>query len=128
MNNPQTHAPHSTDCVFCTIATGVLPVPLLAQNEYAVAFADRSPRAPVHILIVPRVHRSAMGAVTAEDALILWGMTELAQKLAVTYGNASDQGYNLIVNSGASAGQSVYHLHWHFMAGRDLYAADTLTI
>jgi len=105
-------------CVFCKIISQELPVMLVAQNEHAVVFADRSPEAPVHLLVVPRLHRASINDLTDQDTPMVAGMLALIQQLAQTHGNTKDKGFKLEVNTGASAGQSVFHMHWHFKAGR----------
>ena len=104
-------------CVFCKIIARDIPAPLIVENEYAIAFADREPVAPVHILVVPRIHIQSIVHVTHEHEKVIAGMVDLIQQLAQTHGNSSDKGFNLEVNTGASAGQSVFHMHWHFKAG-----------
>jgi len=105
-------------CIFCKIAAQDIPVLLVAQNEYAVAFADRAPQAPVHLLVVPRVHIASLNQLSLDSGPVIVGMMALITELAQKYGNAADKGFNLKVNTGASAGQVVFHLHWHFLAGQ----------
>lgn len=106
------------DCVFCKIAAGEIPTTIVAQNEFAVAFHDRSPQAPTHLLIVPREHIININDLTDAHNSIVVGMMQLVRQLAATYGNPVDKGFNLQINTGASAGQVVFHMHWHFLAGR----------
>ena len=108
----------SAQCIFCKIIAQEVPASIIAQNEHALAFPDRSPLAPVHILIVPRRHIESMNSLSAQDAPTIAGMVALIQQLAQTHGNPSDHGFNIEINTGASAGQSVFHMHWHFKAGR----------
>jgi len=105
-------------CVFCKIIAQEIPAQIIAHNEYALAFPDRSPLAPVHLLVVPRRHINSLASVQPDDAEMITGMVALIQQLAQTHGNSSDHGFNIEINTGASAGQSVFHMHWHFKAGR----------
>jgi len=105
-------------CVFCNIIAGEIPAPIVARNEHAVAFADRSPQAPVHLLVVPTQHIVSYNHLPAQWHDTIIGMTALITQLAQTHGNARDHGFNLKVNTGASAGQEVFHMHWHFLAGK----------
>jgi histidine triad (HIT) family protein len=108
----------SHHCVFCKIISQEIPASFILENEFAVAFPDRSPLAPVHILVVPRRHIENLNAVTSSDSNMIAGMLALIQQLAQTHGNSSDHGFNIEINTGASAGQTVFHMHWHFKAGR----------
>jgi len=102
------------DCIFCRIANGEIPVPLVYEDERVAAFADLHPQAPVHVLIVPRVHYSGMqDAVPGEVYAALY---EAAPKVARAMGVA-ESGYRLIVNTGPDAGQTVMHLHVHLLGG-----------
>lgn len=105
-------------CIFCKIASREIPVTFLAENAYAVAFADRSPQAPTHILIVPRQHIASINDLTDQSGPVVVGMMDLVRQLAQNHGNPRDKGFNLRVNTGASAGQEVFHMHWHFLAGK----------
>ncbi len=108
----------SAQCVFCKIVAQEIPATIVAENEFAIAFPDRTPLAPVHFLVVPRKHIESLTYVHPDDAAMIAGMVALIQQLAQTHGNTSDQGFNIEINTGASAGQSVFHMHWHFKAGR----------
>jgi histidine triad (HIT) family protein len=102
-------------CVFCKIAAGSIKVAIIAENEHAVVFSDRSPRAKTHYLIVPRKHILNINYLTEEDDVIIAAMMRLAKKMGKVYGAQSDGGFNLLVNNEKSAGQEVFHMHWHFM-------------
>jgi len=107
-----------SSCIFCKIASQEIPAALVAQNEFAVAFADRQPQAPIHFLVIPRRHIPSLNDLTAESDPVIIAMMRLINELAQKYGNTADKGFNLKVNTGASAGQEVFHLHWHFLAGK----------
>ncbi len=106
------------DCPFCAIADGRLPARILFSNEELLAFHDIAPQAPVHVLVVPRRHIPAVAAATAEDQSLL-GSLLLAAGEAARRAGIGD-GFRLVVNSGAAAGQSVPHLHVHVLGGRSL--------
>jgi len=107
-----------SSCIFCKIDSQEIPTVFVAQNDFAVAFADRQPQAPVHFLIIPRQHIASLNQLTPESDSVIAGMMRLVTELAQKYGNAGDKGFNLKVNTGASAGQVVFHMHWHFLAGK----------
>jgi len=103
-----------TDCIFCMIANGTIPATVVWQDERVVAFADVSPQAPVHVLIIPRGHYDGLGSdVPPEVLAALFGAVPLVAEAAGVAGS----GYRVIVNTGADAGQSVPHLHLHLLGG-----------
>ena len=106
-------------CIFCDILAGKLKSTPVYQDDAVFAFADINPRAPVHILIIPRKHvASVMDA--AEGDLSLFGRIHAAaQKIAREKG-LDATGFRLVVNNGAHAGQAVDHLHYHLLGGRKL--------
>lgn len=107
------------DCIFCNIAAGQSPADILHEDDVAVAFRDIHPQAPVHVLIVPRRHLSAISAMKEEDRELVghlhWVARQLAEKLGV-----AESGYRLVINVGRDANQTVGHLHLHLLAGRAL--------
>jgi histidine triad (HIT) family protein len=107
------------DCIFCKIAAGEMDTKLLHEDELVVAFADISPMAPVHALIVPKKHIVSVEEAGPEDRDLLGHMIHTAQKLARELG-VSESGYRLVINNGAGAGQTVSHLHLHLLGGRAL--------
>ena len=107
----------SADCLFCRIVSGGIPAKRLAETEDCVAFRDIDPQAPVHVLIIPRVHLAALDEV--EDPMLLGRMLLLATQLAREEGIATS-GYRTVINTRADAGQSVSHLHLHLLGGRKL--------
>ncbi|MCU1535766.1 MAG: histidine triad protein [Humibacillus sp.] len=106
------------DCLFCRIAAGDLPAELVAQTELSVAFRDISPLAPVHILVVPRRHVPSVGALASASAADLADVFRLAQQVAEQEGVGD--AHRLIANTGAGAGQTVFHAHVHVLAGEQL--------
>jgi len=108
-----------SNCIFCRIADRDIPSPLLYEDEDVVAFADLNPRAPVHILIIPRKHIASLAEVGAEDAALLGKIALVAKQLAEEHGIA-ESGYRLLTNCRADSGQEVPHLHYHLVGGRPL--------
>jgi histidine triad (HIT) family protein len=106
-------------CLFCRIARGDIPAKLAHQDDHTVAFHDIDPRAPVHVLIIPRKHIPAVDHLEPDDLAVAGHLFQVAGTLARELGVA-DSGYRLVVNSGADAGQSVAHLHMHLLGGRPL--------
>lgn len=102
-----------SSCLFCKIIKGDIPAQIVYQTESVTAFKDISPQAPVHYLVIPNQHTACVSET--EDPLILQqvlsGARDLAQKESLT-------DYRLVVNNGAEAGQTVFHLHLHLLAGR----------
>lgn len=109
-------APSDPDCVFCRIVAGEIPSDRVHEDDQVIAFRDRSPQAPVHVLVVPREHR--------RDVLELVDQPELLGHIASVGGTiAADLGngdFRLIFNTGAYAGQTVFHVHAHVLAGGPL--------
>ena len=106
-------------CIFCRIAEREIPAPLLWEDEDIVAFNDLYPKAPVHILIIPRKHIACLNDLTAEDCRVTGKISYVAAHLAADTGIAED-GWRLISNCGRNAGQEVFHLHYHLLGGKYL--------
>jgi histidine triad (HIT) family protein len=106
-------------CVFCKIVAGEIPTKPLYEDDVVLAFADISPMAPVHALIVPKKHIGNADELSAEDAAVAGHMIMTAQRLARELGVAAS-GYRLVINNGADATQVVPHLHMHLLGGRPL--------
>ncbi len=105
-------------CLFCEIASGKAGAKLLYEDDAVVAFSDIRPMAPTHLLIVPkRHHDTLLVAVQAGDEQLLGRLLSVAGKLA-REGLGGDAGCRVVINSGATAGQTVYHLHLHLLSGR----------
>lgn len=109
----------TTDCLFCRIVSGEIPADLVGEGEKWIAFRDVAPQAPIHVLIIPKAHIESVADLdptSGEPAgVLLLAATEIARSLGV-----SEDGYRLVTNRGARAGQSVFHLHFHLLAGRDM--------
>lgn len=105
------------DCLFCGIVDGTIKANVVFQNDRVVAFKDISPKAPVHVLIIPRKHLASVLDIAVEDGALIGEIFQVAGRLAQDLGLA-DKGFRVVVNSGADAGQSVFHLHYHLLGGR----------
>ncbi len=107
------------DCIFCKLANGGLPCDFLYEDDDLVAFRDISPKAPVHVLIIPKQHIASLAEVTPAQEAVLGRICLVAQKLAESLGCA-ESGYRLLTNCRADSGQEVPHLHFHLIGGQFL--------
>lgn len=105
------------DCLFCKIIAGEIPSKKVYEDEQVFAFYDIDPQAPVHVLIIPKTHIQSAAQITAENSGIVAHIFEVAAFLAKELGLAD--GFRIVSNCGDSAGQSVKHLHFHLLGGRD---------
>ena len=105
------------DCLFCRIAAGTIPSDIVHQDDLIVAFRDIAPRAPTHILLIPRRHIPSAAELTEADGPLLGRLFGVAADLARSAGIAAG-GYRLVSNVGRWGGQTVDHLHVHLMGGR----------
>jgi histidine triad (HIT) family protein len=106
-----------SDCLFCKIAGGEIPVELVYEDDDVVAFRDINPQAPLHTLVVPRRHIPTLNDLQPEDAELVGRMYLAAQRVAADAGVA-EAGYRTVFNCNAQAGQTVFHLHLHVLGGR----------
>jgi histidine triad (HIT) family protein len=105
-----------SDCIFCRIADGEIPARQVASDDHLVAFHDVAPKAPTHVLIIPRRHVASLADAGADDRELLGRLLDAARRLAGELGLAD--GFRVVINSGADAGQTVFHLHVHLLGGR----------
>ncbi|PWH05628.1 histidine triad nucleotide-binding protein [Brachybacterium endophyticum] len=105
-----------TECVFCRIVGGEIPSERVHEDDQVIAFKDLAPKAPVHVLVVPRAHLRDVRELS-EDPELLAHVTRVAGRLA---DDLADGEFRLIFNTGASAGQTVFHVHAHVLAGTQL--------
>ena len=105
------------DCLFCRIVAGEIPSTRVAEDDVAIAFRDIAPRAPTHVLVVPRAHIASAADLTDDDAALSGHLLAMAAGIARSEGIA-DGGYRVVTNVGTWGGQSVDHLHFHVMGGR----------
>ena len=108
-----------SDCVFCKIVKGEIPSVKVYGDEQATAFRDINPVAPTHILVIPNKHIASINDVEDADQALLGHLLLVVKKIAAQEGLAAD-GYRLIVNTGAHAGQVVHHIHIHIIGGARL--------
>lgn len=108
-----------TDCLFCKIRDNEIPGDIVYENDDVLAFNDVNPHAPVHILIIPRKHISTINDLHDGDELVM-GKLFSAAKLIAKQKGVSDDGFRLVVNCNEDAGQMVFHIHMHLLAGRTL--------
>jgi histidine triad (HIT) family protein len=105
------------DCLFCRIVAGEIPADVVSTTETAVAFRDVNPQAPLHVLVVPRTHVPDAAALAETEPAAVAELVTLARQVAAAAGHDS---YRLVFNTGAQAGQTVFHAHLHVLAGRGL--------
>lgn len=108
----------ASDCIFCKIVAGTIPAEVVYESKDILAFADVNPQAPTHILIIPKEHIKDFSSISKQQLTLLTGIGEAVQELAVKY--ELSNGYRLVNNCGADGGQSVAHLHFHLLGGRNL--------
>lgn len=107
-----------SECTFCSIVAGTIPSTVVAETDTALAFRDINPAAPVHVLVIPKRHVvDAASDLTADHGPMLGELFELAAAVAEL--EHLDGVYRVVTNSGADAGQSVFHLHFHVLGGWD---------
>ncbi|MCX6434390.1 MAG: histidine triad nucleotide-binding protein [Actinobacteria bacterium] len=108
-----------TDCLFCAIAAGDIPADVVHRDDEILAFRDTSPQAPVHVLVIPRAHFANAADLARVDPALAGRLLNVAGDIAAQEGVA-ESGYRLVTNTGAGAGQSVDHVHFHLLGGRGL--------
>ena len=108
------------DCIFCKIVDGSIPSDKVFENDHVLAFRDLSPQAPHHILIIPKKHLASLNEFESEDAAIFGEMGQAAKALAKEL-SVDEAGYRVVVNCNEHGGQTVFHTHMHFLAGRQLH-------
>jgi len=107
------------DCLFCRIVRGEIPAKIVAENAHCVAFRDINPQAPTHILLIPTTHYENAAELAGDDPHGLAALVVTARSLAEADG-VDRSGYRLLFNTGAGAGQTVFHAHLHLLGGRSL--------
>ena len=106
-----------SECLFCRIIAGEIPSSKVYEDEVCFAFNDIAPQAPTHFLVIPKAHIPSVSAVSAENSAVVGHIFEVIAKLAKEQGMES---YRVVSNIGEQAGQSVFHLHFHVLSGRDM--------
>ena len=107
-----------SDCLFCKIIAGVIPSTKVYEDETVYAFRDINPQAPTHILVIPKAHIPSVDGITAENSAVAAHIFEVIPQIAKAE-NLTD-GYRVVSNCGAHAGQTVHHLHFHILGGHQL--------
>jgi len=108
-----------TDCLFCKIAAREIPADVVHESDTILAFRDIQPKAPTHILLIPKEHLASLADVGAHHADVLAELMRVATHLAEAEG-IDASGWRLVTNIGPDAGQSVAHLHFHLLGGRQM--------
>lgn len=107
------------DCLFCKIVDGDIPADIVYENDSLIAFRDISPKAPTHILLIPRRHIATMNDLQESDIAIAGELFTTGARIAADEGLAED-GYRVVMNCNEAAGQSVFHIHLHLLGGRPM--------
>jgi len=110
------HARGFMDCLFCKIAEHEAEADIIAENEHAVAFRDINPKAPVHILVIPKEHRASLPDATDDDQDMLGNLLLFVREVAEQLG-LSSAGYKVLMNVGRGGGQIIDHIHFHLLGG-----------
>jgi histidine triad (HIT) family protein len=107
------------NCLFCKILAGDIPADIIYESDSAVAFRDINPKAPTHVLIIPRKHIATINDIGEDDHAIVGSLYSAARDIAAAEG-LSDEGYRAVMNCNEAAGQTVFHIHLHLLGGRTL--------
>ena len=107
-----------SDCLFCKIIKREIPSKVISENDSIIVIQDISPKAPVHYLIIPKKHYADLRAIDKNDTEIMTGILLMAQEVSRNLNNTS---FRLLMNNGSEAGQSVNHIHAHFLAGKKMH-------
>jgi len=106
------------NCLFCKIAAGSIPSTKVYEDDQILAFRDIAPMAPTHILVIPKAHIPSVDGITAENSAVVAKIFEVIPRIAAEEGLVN--GYRVISNCGEHAGQTVHHLHFHILGGKQL--------
>ena len=107
------------DCIFCKIIKGEIPSFKVYEDDHVLAFEDVNPQAPVHVLVIPRKHISTTIDISDVDNELIGKMIQVASKIARDR-KVADSGFRLVLNCNKDAGQTVFHIHLHMLAGRPM--------
>ena len=105
------------ECIFCKVVSGEMPNEIIYKKDGVVAFHDISPKAPVHLLLIPEKHIATLNDLDESDHDLMGTLMLSAKEVAAQFG-LSENGYRLVMNCNNDAGQSVYHIHCHLLGGR----------
>ena len=109
----------NNDCLFCKILSGDIPADIIHESETTIAFRDINPKAPTHVLIIPRKHIATINDISEDEHEIVGSLYSSARTIASAEGIA-EEGYRVVMNCNEAAGQTVFHIHLHLLGGRDL--------
>lgn len=107
------------DCLFCKIINKEIPSDIVYEDEDVLAFNDIDPKAPVHVLVIPKKHIASLNELTEADSALLMKIMQVIQKIAQDK-NIAQSGYRVVNNCGEQGGQTVGHLHFHLLGGREM--------
>jgi len=107
------------ECLFCKMVSGVIPCDKVHENEYVLAFRDIDPKAPTHILIIPKKHITTLNEINENDQELLGELLLTAKKIAKDEG-IDTSGYRTVFNCNSDGGQTVFHIHMHLLGGRPM--------
>jgi histidine triad (HIT) family protein len=110
---------NSKDCLFCRILRSEIPSTKIYEDELCYAFLDIAPKAPLHVVLIPKEHFSGASEITEERERLLGHLARMGAKLAREKG-IEQSGFRLVMNQGADAGQTIFHLHMHLLGGQKL--------
>jgi histidine triad (HIT) family protein len=111
--------PMPSDCLFCAIADGEIPADIVHNDERVVAFRDINPKAPTHVVVIPKAHHTDAAALAEADPALAAAVLAAAGAVARSEG-VDESGYRLVFNTGPGAGQTVFHVHCHVLGGRPI--------
>ena len=106
------------DCLFCKIVAGEIPSTKVYEDELVLAFQDIAPQAPTHILVIPKCHIGSVAEINCENSAVVAHIFQVIAQVAENEG--LEKGYRVVSNCGADAGQTVNHLHFHILGGKEL--------
>ena len=106
------------NCLFCKIVAGTIPSTKVYEDDQVLAFRDIAPMAPTHILVIPKTHIPSVDGITAENSAVVAHIFEVIPQIAAAEGLTN--GYRVVSNCGDHAGQTVHHLHFHILGGKQL--------
>ena len=107
------------ECLFCKMVSGAIPCDKVYENEYVLAFRDIDPKAPTHILIIPKKHITTLNEINENDQDLLGELLLTAKKIAKDEG-IDTSGYRTVINCNSDGGQTVFHIHMHLLGGRQM--------
>lgn len=107
-----------SDCIFCKIVSGEIPSKKVYEDDTVLAFYDVSPQVPTHILVIPKKHIESVAGITRENSHVVSHIFEVISE--ITAGEEFKNGFRVVANCGEYAGQTVFHLHFHILAGKKL--------